>query len=172
MQTKTCIIRCAKGVFFMMYEVDYINTRIGIIKIKAKDGFLIECGFVDEKTESANSSEFTKLVKQQLLEYFAGKRIDFDIPFQLEGTDFQKAVWNTLIKIPYGRTISYKDVAERVGSPKAFRAVGNANNKNKIGIIIPCHRVIGSDSKLVGYASGVVRKQALLEHERDVLDNI
>lgn len=155
-----------------MIEIDYINTRIGVIKIKAESGFLIECDFVDAKNEKVNSSEFTNKVKTELLEYFAGKRVEFDIPVLLEGTDFQKAVWNALLSIPYGKTTSYKAIAEQIGSPKAFRAVGNANNKNKIAIVVPCHRVIGSDARLVGYAGGIVRKQALLEHEREVIDNL
>ena len=103
---------------------------------------------------------------RQLTEYFKGRRQKFSIPLVLEGTDFQKAVWRQLQKIPFGQTASYGDVARAVGSPRAFRAVGNANNKNPIPLIIPCHRVIGSDGKLVGFGGGIWRKEWLLEHEQ------
>ena len=103
---------------------------------------------------------------RQLDEYFQGRRKKFCIPLLLEGTDFQKAVWRQLQKIPFGQTASYGDVARAVGSPKAFRAVGNANNKNPIPVIIPCHRVIGSDGKLVGFGGGIWRKAWLLDHEK------
>jgi methylated-DNA-[protein]-cysteine S-methyltransferase len=103
---------------------------------------------------------------RQLDEYFRGLRQKFSIPLLLEGTDFQKAVWRQLQKIPFGRTASYGDVARAVGSPKAFRAVGNANNKNPVPLIIPCHRVIGSDGKLVGFGGGIWRKEWLLNHEK------
>ena len=104
---------------------------------------------------------------RQLTEYFKGRRQKFSIPLLLEGTDFQKAVWRQLQKIPFGQTASYGDVARAVGSPRAFRAVGNANNKNPIPLIIPCHRVIGSDGKLVGFGGGIWRKHWLLEHEKN-----
>ena len=101
----------------------------------------------------------------QIDEYFKGRRKKFSVPLLLEGTDFQIAVWRQLQKIPFGQTASYGDVARAVGSPRAFRAVGNANNKNRIPLIIPCHRVIGSDGKLVGFGSGIWRKEWLLDHE-------
>jgi len=108
---------------------------------------------------------------RQLDEYFKGKRMTFDLPLIISGTDFQKKVWNELKKIPFGKTASYKDIALKAGNVKAVRAAGNANNKNKIAVIIPCHRVIGSDGKLSGYAGGVKRKKWLLEHERNFLIN-
>ncbi len=103
---------------------------------------------------------------RQLDQYFKGRRQKFGIPLLLKGTDFQKAVWRQLQKIPFGQTASYGDVARAVGSPRAFRAVGNANNKNPIPLIIPCHRVIGSDGKLVGFGGGICRKEWLLDHEK------
>jgi methylated-DNA-[protein]-cysteine S-methyltransferase len=103
---------------------------------------------------------------RQLDEYFKGKRKKFSVPLLLDGTDFQKAVWRQLQRIPCGQTASYGDVARAIGSPQAFRAVGNANNKNPIPLIIPCHRVIGSDGKLVGFGSGIWRKEWLLDHEK------
>ncbi len=106
---------------------------------------------------------------QQLQEYFGGNRQEFTIPIVLEGTDFQKKVWQELQKIPYGEVRSYKDIARAIGNEKAARAVGVANNKNPIPIIIPCHRVIGSNGSLTGFAHGVVLKRRLLAHEGFVL---
>ena len=101
----------------------------------------------------------------QLKEYFAGTRKDFDVPLDIEGTDFQKRVWNELQKIPYGKTISYKTLSEKLGDVKAIRAVGKANGQNPIAIIIPCHRVIGANGSLVGYAGGLAIKEKLLHLE-------
>ena len=101
----------------------------------------------------------------QLDEYFAGKRKVFDIPLNLCGTKYQKKVWNVLTTIPYGETRSYKDIAAITGNKKASRAVGGANNKNQIAIRVPCHRVIGANGKLTGYAGGLDKKKWLLEHE-------
>ena len=105
--------------------------------------------------------------KRQIIEYFGGKRKAFDLPLNFDGcTDFMKSVYHELLKIPYGETASYKDIAERIGCPKGFRAVGLANNKNPLSIIVPCHRVIGSDGKLVGYGGGIDLKIKLLELEK------
>ena len=100
------------------------------------------------------------------MEYLNGKRKSFDIKYEINGTEFQKKVWKELTDIPYGETRSYKEIAVAVGNPKASRAVGMANNKNPIAIIVPCHRVIGSDGKLVGYAGGLDMKRALLTLEK------
>lgn len=105
--------------------------------------------------------------KRQLDEYFSGKLKYFDLPLSVKGTDFQTSVWKVLQSIPYGQTWTYKEVAERVGSPKAARAVGMANNKNPISLIIPCHRVIGANAKLVGYGGGLHIKEYLLNMERE-----
>jgi len=105
-------------------------------------------------------------LREQLNEYFKGERKDFDIPLDLVGTEFQKQVWLSLLKIPYGCTTSYAKQAELVGKPSAVRAVANANGKNKISIILPCHRVIGSDGSLTGYGGGIWRKKKLLEFEK------
>ena len=121
------------------------------------------------KTEFTDAKHIkTPLVDKiiaELEEYFSGKRKHFDIPIKAEGTDFQKRVWEELTKIPYGRTISYKKLAENIGNPKAARAVGMANNKNPVAIIITCHRVIGSDGSLTGYAEGLELKKYLLDLE-------
>jgi methylated-DNA-[protein]-cysteine S-methyltransferase len=103
--------------------------------------------------------------RTQLEEYFAGERDDFDLPLTAPGTAFQRAVWQALREIPYGCTMSYREVAEQVGNPKAVRAVGSANSRNPISIIVPCHRVVGSDGKLIGYAGGFSAKRWLLDHE-------
>ena len=118
---------------------------------------------VDPEWQLDNSA-FPEVV-DQLQCYFAGQRTNFDLPLQLEGTDFQKKVWTALREIPYGRTISYKKLAEIVGSPKGMRAVGAANGANPIPIIIPCHRVIGQDGSLTGFGGGLALKKLLLELE-------
>ena len=104
--------------------------------------------------------------RKQLDEYFAGKRRDFELPLAAEGTPFQRKVWKALCTIPFAATVSYGEIARKVGKPQASRAVGGANNRNPIGIIVPCHRVIGADGSLTGYGGGMKRKQWLLEHER------
>jgi methylated-DNA-[protein]-cysteine S-methyltransferase len=111
-----------------------------------------------------DNSAFLEVV-DQLQSYFAGERTNFDLPLLLEGTDFQKKVWTALQEIPYGETISYKKLAETVGSPKGVRAVGAANGANPIPIIIPCHRVIGHDGSLTGFGGGLPLKKQLLELE-------
>lgn len=114
-----------------------------------------------------NPEPFTDVVAQ-LDEYFAGRRIEFDLPFTLAGTEFQRRVWAALCEIPYGETISYGELANRLDRPTASRAVGLANGKNPIGIIVPCHRVVGSAGDLTGYGGGLTRKQFLLDFEREV----
>ena len=104
-------------------------------------------------------------VKKQLRAYFAKELTEFDLPLQLEGTEFQRKAWQALLKIPYGKTVSYQDQANKINAPKAVRAIGLANGKNPIAIIVPCHRVIGSNGKLTGYGGGLPRKQWLLELE-------
>ncbi len=146
------------------------NTIIGNIAIFCENDFIVSIKFIGKNFDSSNI-EFkeTKLIKdtyKQLSEYFSGKRKFFTVPLKQNGTDFQNKVWNALKKIPYGETRSYKDIAIEIGNPKACRAVGMANNKNKIPIIIPCHRVIGINNKLVGYASGLHIKMKLLELEK------
>ncbi|WP_419999135.1 methylated-DNA--[protein]-cysteine S-methyltransferase [Streptomyces boninensis] len=105
----------------------------------------------------------------QLDAYFAGERTDFDLPLKLTGTPFQQRVWKELQQIPYGETISYGELAERIGNPAASRAVGLANGKNPIGIIVPCHRVVGANGSMTGYGGGIQRKQRLLALEQEVL---
>lgn len=111
-------------------------------------------------------TEVIKETYRQLSEYFAGKRDSFDIPIKTQGTDFQEKVWNALKQIPYGETRSYKDIAIAIGKPKAMRAVGMANNRNPIMIVIPCHRVIGANGQLIGYGGGLDVKEKLLTLEK------
>ncbi len=108
----------------------------------------------------------------QLAEYFGGERKSFSIPVKMEGTPFQQKVWQELQRIPHGKTLSYGELAKKIGNPKASRAVGMANNRNKVSVIVPCHRVIGGDGKLVGYASGLSYKEWLLDHEGIDLESL
>jgi methylated-DNA-[protein]-cysteine S-methyltransferase len=119
---------------------------------------------MNDAEEDANTGPLPEAVRQ-LEEYFAGKRRDFDLPLRLNGTEFQQRVWRALTKIPYGETWSYGELAKRIGNPNASRAVGLANGRNPISILVPCHRVIGADGSLTGYGGGVERKQWLLAHE-------
>jgi methylated-DNA-[protein]-cysteine S-methyltransferase len=119
---------------------------------------------MNEWREDANAGPLPQAVRQ-LGEYFAGNRLDFDLPLRLQGTEFQQRVWRALTEIPYGATWSYGELAKRIGNPNASRAVGLANGRNPISILVPCHRVIGADGSLTGYGGGLERKQWLLAHE-------
>lgn len=147
----------------MIYCFGY-QTKIGKIYISAENNFVVEISFLEPEYEEKETS----LIKEtygQLQEYFEGKRKSFNVPIKLNGSEFQKKVWTELLKIPYGSTVSYKDIAKLVGNENASRAVGMANNKNKIMFIIPCHRVIGKNGSLTGYAGGLDIKKQLLELE-------
>ena len=144
------------------------DTEIGRIKISEKDEKIIGLVFSDYKKENEIEKE-TELIKKaytQLEEYLSGKRTEFNIEIEMIGTEFQKKVWKELLNIPYGETRSYKDIAIAIGNEKACRAVGNANNKNPIAIIVPCHRVVGSDGSMTGYAGGLNIKEKLLKIEK------
>jgi methylated-DNA-[protein]-cysteine S-methyltransferase len=125
-----------------------------------------EGDFDRHKLDLVHDQELFADTIDQLDEYFAGERDAFDLPLEPQGTEFQRAVWNALAAIPFGETRSYGQIAEKVGRPKAARAVGMANNRNPIAVIVPCHRVIGAGGALVGYAGGLERKTWLLDHER------
>ncbi|MCP4686490.1 MAG: methylated-DNA--[protein]-cysteine S-methyltransferase [Desulfobacterales bacterium] len=148
---------------------DYHESPIGLIEITGGraggSAGVTAVEFVDARRESYESNAVTADAARQLAEYFDGKRREFELELSFEGTDFQKRVWRRLLEVPFGRLASYKDIAEAVGSPRAVRAVGAANGANPIAIIAPCHRVIGSNGKLVGYGGGLWRKEWLLKHE-------
>ena len=150
-----------------------LETEIGSIYILEEKGKIT--GLTYDKEEIGDieqrSSSLLEKAERQLTEYFEGRRKNFDLPIELKGTDFQVKVWKALEKIPYGETKSYQEIAEEVASPKAFRAVGNANNKNPISIIIPCHRVIGKSGKLAGYGGGLDKKEYLLNLEKQFKKN-
>lgn len=143
------------------------QSPVGMVYILEQDGFIHELGFGELPAEATvHESEVLQEARRQLEQYFAGKRKHFELPLSLSGTDFQLAVWAALQNIPYGETRSYQQIAAEVGNEKAVRAVGGANNKNRLAIIIPCHRVIGKNGKLVGYAGGMDFKEFLLALER------
>ena len=151
-----------------MGEKKIYNSPVGRLLVELENGFLVRLDFADGiQAEGKNGNESALLVKvaMQLDEYFQGVRKNFDLPLNPAGTEFQRKVWDALLAIPYGETRTYREIAEAAGCPRGFRAVGMANNKNPIAIIIPCHRVIGSNGKLVGYAGGLGRKEALLALE-------
>ena len=149
----------------MYYKI--IDTPLGKLTIACNKQALISIDFGEVKSEYSLEPQHPILLitQEQLNRYFAGKLKKFDIPLDPQGTLFQKAVWNALLEIPYGETISYGDVAKKIGNPKSVRAVGQANNKNPIPIIIPCHRVVGKDGSLVGYGGGLDIKKFLLALE-------
>lgn len=152
-----------------MKSVFFYDTVIGKIGIAEDGTFITNVYFEDEAGAKDANLEETQLLKEaakQINEYFSGNRKSFELPISPSGTEFQKSVWNALQAIPFGETRSYKEIAIAVGNEKACRAVGMANNKNPISLIIPCHRVIGTNGKLVGYAGGLKVKEYLLNMEK------
>jgi len=149
--------------------ITYHHTPVGIVRITEEDNFICSIHFMDDETESDQpETPLLKLAVQQVDEYFAGDRKVFDFPIKQQGSDFQQEVWQCLLTINYGKTISYAQQSKLMKNPLAIRAIAAANGKNHLAIVVPCHRVIGSDGSLTGYASGVWRKQWLLEHEARV----
>ncbi len=152
-----------------IYKLDY-ESPIGVIEMISTDESICSILFSEkDKKEKYLQAETPSVLAEcytQLDEYFKGNRRDFSFPYHFNGTDFQKTVWEALIEIPYAETGSYKDIAVCIGNEKAIRAVGSANGKNKLSIVIPCHRIIGSNGKLTGYAGGLWRKEWLLQHEK------
>lgn len=147
--------------------VIYYSSPIGSIQISADDQAITSLIFVDEQKGEIQKNQLLIDCVQQLDEYFSGKRKVFDLPLKQKGTPFQQAVWDQLRQIPFGVTVSYLDIAKKLGKEEFVRAVGAANGQNKIAILVPCHRVIGSNGKLTGFAYGLERKQFLLNHEKD-----
>lgn len=140
------------------------KTKIGYLTISEENDIVVEIlfGKFENLTEENNA---LKKAINEINEYLDGNRKEFTFPFQISGTEFQQKVYNELLKIPYGQTCSYGDIAKSIGNEKAYRAVGNANNKNKLPIVIPCHRVIGKNKDLTGYAGGLNVKEFLLNLE-------
>ncbi|WP_180094417.1 MULTISPECIES: methylated-DNA--[protein]-cysteine S-methyltransferase [unclassified Acinetobacter] len=158
----------------MQLSYQFLNSPVGQLKLVAHETALVA---VLWENENPNRVRLAALVEdrqhpillktaQQLNEYFAGKRQQFDLPLDFEGTEFQQQVWQALLTIPFGETRSYKQIAEQIGNVKAVRAVGAANGKNPISIIAPCHRVVGANGKLVGFAGGLENKEILLKIEK------
>jgi len=147
------------------------HSPIGQLNITADDGCITELGFIDEQNTPAfidHEAQLPDVIHHcvdELIEYFAGTRREFTVPINQEGTEFQQKVWKELYELPFGKTLSYADLAKKLGDPKVIRAAAAANGKNKIAIIVPCHRIIGTDKSLVGYAWGKGRKKWLLQHE-------
>lgn len=151
----------------------HFNSPIGTICIE-DDGEALTALYIDNGVESFCDVESELLIrtKSEIQEYFAGKRHEFDIPLNPRGTEFQRKVWSALQKIPYAQTCSYSDIAKDIGNPKSCRAVGGANGKNPIMIIIPCHRVIGKGGSLVGFSAGMeIKKYLLALEEKSAIPN-
>jgi len=152
----------------MIYQA-FIETTIGPLGIAEEDQLLTRLFFRQEKAPDGAVLKWTPFLRgvaKEIKEYLSGKRKEFDIPLKLCGTDFQRSVWNALLTIPYGETRSYRDIAEQIGNPNACRAVGMANHRNPVAIIVPCHRVIGADGSLTGFGGGLELKQQLLDLEQ------
>ena len=150
----------------------YFKSPIGAIEVVGTRDSILSLDFVDHAL--ANDADLPFCLKtclKQLDEYFDGKRKDFLLNLDPQGTKFQKSVWRQLEKIPYGAVVSYGEIASIIGKPNACRAVGSANGRNPIAIIIPCHRVVGSDGRLTGYGGGLWRKEWLIKHERGYTPN-
>ncbi len=144
----------------------HYRLPIGIVRIEETEGNINSISVLDEEVEIIEpQTEVTKLAVQQLHEYFTGKRSMFDFPCQQNGTPFQQQVWQELSKVGFGKTKSYLQLSERFGNPLAIRAIASANGKNKLWIVVPCHRIIGKNGELTGYAGGLWRKKWLLQHE-------
>ncbi len=154
----------------------YYQSPVGLLKIGGTDNYIAELMFIDNKEQMSYGepgiSEVMHQCTEELIEFFNGKRRSFDIPVHQDGTAFQQRVWGELLNIPFGKTISYLDMAKRLGDEKVIRAAASTNGKNKIAIIVPCHRVIGSDKSLTGYSGGLWRKKWLLQHEFRIVHGV
>lgn len=146
-------------------ETAYIKTPLGITKILGDENGISVISVSDEGEISDTIPVVLQEAVWQLNDYFEGKRIDFTFKLNPSGTDFQQKVWKGLLEIPFGKTISYLELSKQLGDVKAIRAVASANGKNPLWIVVPCHRVVGTDGSLTGYAGGLWRKKWLLEHE-------
>lgn len=146
-------------------EITYLQTPIGFAEFQGDENGLASVSVFDNKKPIGIIPEVLEDAIYQFKEYFEGSRKEFDLKLNPSGTDFQKKVWDALLEIPFGKTISYLELSKRLGDVKAIRAVASANGKNPLWIVVPCHRVIGTNGDLTGYAGGLHRKKWLLEHE-------
>ncbi|GED70438.1 methylated-DNA--protein-cysteine methyltransferase [Brevibacillus reuszeri] len=154
----------------ILHKLDY-PSPIGVMEIIGTEEAVRSIMFAEREAPHipANKNQVPQVLwdcYKQLEEYFSGMRSEFSFPIYMEGTSFQKNVWNTLVTIPYGETTSYSAIATTLGNEKAVRAVGNANGKNRLSIVVPCHRIVGANGSLTGYAGGLWRKDWLLQHEK------
>ncbi len=147
----------------------YYESPIGTVEIGGTDSAITRLYFVESYRADVVSAPLIDEAIDQMAAYFIDGQTTFDLPLELRGTDFQKQVWNQLLTVPYGRTVGYQSIADALGNPTAVRAVGAANGQNPISIIVPCHRIIGSDGRLIGYGGGLWRKEWLLRHEGALL---
>jgi methylated-DNA-[protein]-cysteine S-methyltransferase len=152
----------------MSLYYDNYDTPLGKMEITADDQAVLSIHYV-KKTKKTKSNPITNIAKIQMLQYFAGELEEFDMPMAPAGTDFQQQVWRALTSVGYGDTCCYSDIADKIENPKAVRAVGAANGKNPMTIVVPCHRIIGRDGSLTGYAGGMDKKAWLLNHEANTL---
>ncbi|OOE12746.1 methylated-DNA--[protein]-cysteine S-methyltransferase [Fictibacillus arsenicus] len=153
-----------------VFKLDY-QSPIGVIEIIGSEECIQSIMFVDRDSAMEHQPDVPKILRDcydQLDEYFKGERKIFTFPYEQKGTLFQQSVWNELIKVPFAESASYRNIASSLQNEKAIRAVGNANGKNKLSIVIPCHRIIGSNGSLTGYAGGLWRKEWLLNHEKEI----
>lgn len=147
-------------------QTAFIHSPLGTTRIVGDANGIAEISVLNSSVEaSAKIPEELKQAAAQLTEYFDGKRSQFDLKLNPQGTEFQQKVWRELLQIPFGKTVSYMDITKKLGDVKAIRAVASANGKNPLWIVVPCHRVIGTDGSLTGYAGGLWRKKWLIEHE-------
>lgn len=151
----------------MIYRYTY-ETLLGSVTFVEEDGALLAVSMQPCHEGTLQETPFLKEAYRQISEYLIGERKEFDLSLRMKGTDFQKKVWKALLDIPYGETRSYKQIAEAIGSPKGMRAVGMANNRNPLLIVVPCHRVIGANGTLVGYGEGLEMKEFLLRLEKSL----
>jgi methylated-DNA-[protein]-cysteine S-methyltransferase len=154
-----------------MRYIDYFESPLGLIECQASQKGITQVIFCGDQKEAEKKHRLTDQCIAQLEEYFFGERKTFDLPLNAKGTEFQQTVWQSLTTIPYGEVVSYGELAQQLNNPKAVRAVGGANGRNPISIIVPCHRVIGTNGTLTGYAGGVERKLWLLQHEGVAIDS-
>ena len=153
----------------------YYKSPVGLLKVAGTSQFINEISFVDNESDAVNAGNTNELLHQcieELIEYFNGNRLVFDIPVFQTGTAFQRRVWGELLNIGYGKTISYMTLAKRLGDANCIRAAASGNGKNQVCIIVPCHRVIGTNQTLVGYVGGLWRKKWLLDHENKFANGV